>query len=44
MTLAMHRVVVIEDDAVLQSVLRALLEAQGFRVVLADTYASGADR
>jgi two-component system, OmpR family, KDP operon response regulator KdpE len=43
MTLAMHRVLVIEDDAVLQSVLRALLQAQGFRVVLADSYASGAD-
>jgi two-component system KDP operon response regulator KdpE len=43
MTIAMHRAVVIEDDAVLQSTLCALLEAQGFLVVLADTYARGAD-
>jgi two-component system, OmpR family, KDP operon response regulator KdpE len=39
MTIAMHRVVVVEHDAALQCVLRTLLEERGFRVVLADTYA-----
>lgn len=41
MTIAMHRVVVVEHDTALQSVLRTLLEERGFRVVLADTYARG---
>ena len=41
MTIAMHRVVVVEHDAALQGVLRASLEERGFRVILADTYARG---
>jgi DNA-binding response OmpR family regulator len=41
MTVAMHRVVVVEDDDAMQSVLRTLFEKQGFRVVLANTYARG---
>jgi two-component system KDP operon response regulator KdpE len=41
MTIAMHRLVVVEHDAALQSVLRTLLEERGFRVALADTYTRG---
>jgi DNA-binding response OmpR family regulator len=41
MTLAMHCVVVVEEDAAIQSVLRTLVEKQGFRVILANTYARG---
>src|SRR6202050_2597879 len=35
MTAAMHLVLVVEDDAALQSVLRTLFEANGYRVVSA---------
>jgi len=41
MTVAMHRVVVVEHDAALRGVLRTSLAERGFRVVLADTYARG---
>jgi two-component system, OmpR family, KDP operon response regulator KdpE len=41
MTNTMHRVVVIEHDIAAQSLLRTLLEEQGFRVILADNYARG---
>lgn len=37
MTDAMFRILVIEDDADLRDVLRALLEAEGYRVILAET-------
>lgn len=37
MTEAMFRILVTEDDAGLREVLRALLEAEGYRVVLAET-------
>jgi two-component system, OmpR family, KDP operon response regulator KdpE len=37
MTDAMFRILVIEDDAGLREVLRALLEAEGYRVILAET-------
>ena len=37
MTEAMFRILVAEDDAGLREVLRALLEAEGYRVVLAET-------
>lgn len=37
MTEAMFRILVIEDDAGLREVLRALLEAEGYRVILAET-------
>ncbi len=41
MTDAMHVVLVVEDDAALQGVLRVLFEANGFRVVVAGTAARG---
>jgi two-component system KDP operon response regulator KdpE len=41
MTIAMHRVVVVEHDAALQGVLCTLLAKRGFRVALAHTYARG---
>jgi two-component system KDP operon response regulator KdpE len=37
MTETMFRILVIEDDAGLRDVLRALLEAEGYRVILAET-------
>ncbi|MCM2310270.1 MAG: response regulator [Steroidobacteraceae bacterium] len=37
MTETMFRILVIEDDADLRNVVRALLEAEGYRVVLAET-------
>jgi len=39
MTQAMHRILVIEDDAAIRNVLRVLLQSSGFRVVEADTAA-----
>jgi two-component system KDP operon response regulator KdpE len=42
MTEAMHLVLIVEDDSALQSVLRMLFEANGYRVVVADTAARGA--
>ena len=39
MTQAMHQVLIIEDEPAIRSVLRVLLEAQGYRVVEADTAA-----
>jgi len=36
MTLAMHLVLVIEDDKAIQDILRILFEASGFRVVVSD--------
>jgi len=41
MTEAMHFVLIVEDDPALQSVLRLLFEANGYRVVVADTAARG---
>jgi two-component system KDP operon response regulator KdpE len=35
MTEAMHQVLIVEDDAALQSVLRTFFEANGYRVVAA---------
>jgi len=40
-TQAMHRILVIEDDAGIRSVLRVLLETDGYRIVEADTAARG---
>ncbi len=37
MTDTMFRILVVEDDADLRDVLRALLEAEGYRVILAET-------
>jgi two-component system KDP operon response regulator KdpE len=39
MTQAMHRILLIEDDAGIRGVLRALLETDGYRIVEADTAA-----
>lgn len=39
MTQAMHRILVIEDDAAIRNVLRVLLEADNYRVTEADTAA-----
>ena len=39
MTEAMHLVLVFEDDQAIQNILRMLFEANGFRVVIADTAA-----
>jgi two-component system KDP operon response regulator KdpE len=41
MTEAMHLVLIFEDDQGIQNVLRMLFEANGFRVVIADTAARG---
>lgn len=41
MTEAMHLVLVFEDDPAIQNILRMLLEANGFRVVIAGTAARG---
>lgn len=41
MTEAMHLVLIIEDDQAIQAILRMLFEANGFRVVIADTAARG---
>jgi two-component system, OmpR family, KDP operon response regulator KdpE len=41
MTLAMHLVLVIEDDKGIQDVLRILFESSGFRVVASDTARMG---
>jgi two-component system KDP operon response regulator KdpE len=41
MTEAMHVVLIVEDDVALQNVLRVLFEANGYRVVVADTAARG---
>jgi two-component system KDP operon response regulator KdpE len=41
MTEAMHLVLVFEDDPAIQNILRMLFEANGFRVVLAETAARG---
>jgi two-component system KDP operon response regulator KdpE len=37
----MHLVLIFEDDQAIQNILRMLFEAQGFRVVIADTAARG---
>jgi two-component system KDP operon response regulator KdpE len=39
MTQAMHRILIVEDDAGIRSVVRALLEAEHYRVVEAETAA-----
>src|SRR6202043_363430 len=41
MTEAMHLVLIFEDDQAIQSILRMLFEANGFRVVIAATAARG---
>jgi two-component system KDP operon response regulator KdpE len=41
MTDAMHLVLIVEDDQAIQNILRMLFEANGFRVVAADTAARG---
>jgi two-component system, OmpR family, KDP operon response regulator KdpE len=41
MTEAMHLVLIFEDDQGIQNVLRVLFEANGFRVIIADTAARG---
>jgi two-component system KDP operon response regulator KdpE len=41
MTEAMHLVLIVEDDAAIQNILRMLFEANGFRVLVADTAARG---
>src|ERR1700737_748375 len=41
MTEAMHLILIFEDDKAIQNVLRMLFEANGFRVVIADTAARG---
>lgn len=41
MTDAMHLILLVEDDPSIQSVLRMLFEANGFRVVIADSAARG---
>jgi len=40
-TEAMHVVLIFEDDQAIQDILRMLFEANGFRVVAADTAARG---
>jgi two-component system, OmpR family, KDP operon response regulator KdpE len=44
MTLAMHRVLVIEDDPAISKVLSLLFETDGYRVVAADTCEAGVRR
>src|SRR6202162_2969090 len=41
MTVGMHLALVVEDDRGVQKVLRMLFEANGFRVIVADSCASG---
>jgi len=41
MTVGMHVALVVEDDRAVQKVLRMMLEANGFRVVIADSCARG---
>jgi two-component system KDP operon response regulator KdpE len=41
MTVGMHVVLVVEDDHAIQQVLRIMLEAQGYRVVVADCCSRG---
>src|SRR5580704_7566711 len=41
MTESMHLILIFEDDQAIQNVLRMLFEANGFRVVIADTAARG---
>jgi two-component system KDP operon response regulator KdpE len=41
MTDSMHLVLILEDDQAIQNILRVLFEANGFRVVIADTAARG---
>ena len=41
MTVGMHLALVVEDDRGVQKVLRMMLEANGFRVVIADSCARG---
>jgi two-component system KDP operon response regulator KdpE len=41
MTVGMHLAMVVEDDRAIQKVLRILFEANGFRVTVADSCASG---
>lgn len=41
MTEAMHVALIVEDDTALQTVLRTLCEANGFRVIVAGTAAAG---
>ena len=41
MTEAMHLVLILEDDQGIQNILRMLFEANGFRVLIADTAARG---
>jgi len=41
MTEAMHQVLIVEDDPALQSVLRTFFEANGYRVVAANSACSG---
>jgi two-component system KDP operon response regulator KdpE len=41
MTLAMHLVMVVEDDKAMQEVLRILFEGSGFRVVVSETARQG---
>ncbi len=44
MTQAMHQILVIEDEPAIRSVLRVLLEAEGYRFVEADTAHARRDR
>jgi two-component system, OmpR family, KDP operon response regulator KdpE len=41
MTEAMHLILIFEDDQAMQNILRMLFEANGFRVLLADTAVGG---
>jgi two-component system KDP operon response regulator KdpE len=41
MTEAMHLILLVEDDQAIQNILRMLFEANGFRVVIADTAVRG---
>lgn len=41
MTVGMHLALVVEDDRAVQKVLRMALEANGFRVAIADSFARG---
>ena len=44
MTQAMHQILVVEDEPGIRAVLRVLLEAEGYRVVEADTAARARSR